>query len=145
VLAFIRRYGDEQLLVVTNLSRFVQYVELDLSAFKGMVARELFGRTAFPPIGEVPYLLTLGPHSFYWFALERPADGEVAVRTTEEGKRPRIQVRGTWDAVFEGEAAQALGLALPRLLQGRRWFGGKGLDIKATTITEVVPFEHEAG
>jgi maltose alpha-D-glucosyltransferase/alpha-amylase len=145
VLAFIRRYGDEQLLVVTNLSRFVQYVELDLSEFKGMVARELFGRTAFPPIGELPYLLTLGPHSFYWFALERPAGDEVAVRSAEEAKRPRIQVSGSWEGVFEGEAAQALALALPGLLQGRRWFGGKGLDIKSTTITEVVPFEHEAG
>jgi maltose alpha-D-glucosyltransferase / alpha-amylase len=145
VLAFIRRHGEERLLVVANLSRFVQYVELDLSAFKGMVAVELFGRTAFPPIGELPYLLTLGPHSFYWFALERPRTEEIPVRATEEARPPRLQVKGRWENVFEGGAAVALGAALPALLRTRRWFGGKALDIKAVTITATFPFEHEAG
>ncbi len=145
VLAFIRRYQDEQLLVVVNLSRFVQYVELDLSAFKGLVAVELFGRTLFPPIGELPYLLTLGPHSFYWFALERPPAAEAVTAATQETSPPRLQVTGTWEDVFEGEAGMAFAAALPGLLRGRRWFGGKALDIKATTIAATVPFEHEAG
>ncbi|HJU12503.1 MAG TPA: maltose alpha-D-glucosyltransferase, partial [Candidatus Binataceae bacterium] len=74
VLAFIRSYGDEQILVVANLSRFVQYVELDLSRFKGCAPIELFGRTQFPRIGELPYLLTLGPHMFDWFSIERRED-----------------------------------------------------------------------
>src|SRR6266446_1705930 len=69
VLAFIRRYQSEVVLVIANLSRFVQYASLDLSAFKGTAPIELFGRTQFPVIGEGPYPLTLGPHSFYWFAL----------------------------------------------------------------------------
>ena len=60
VLAFIRRYQDEVILVVANLSRFVQYVGLDLSAFKGTVPVVLFGRAQFPPVGEAPYFLTLG-------------------------------------------------------------------------------------
>src|SRR4029434_1090137 len=70
VLAFIRRYGDEVILVIDNLSRFVQYAELDLSAFKGMVPLELFGNGRFPPVGDLPYFLTLSPHGFYWFTLE---------------------------------------------------------------------------
>ena len=57
---------------MANLSRFAQFVELDLSEFEGLVPVELFGRTAFPPIGELPYFLTLGPHGFYWFSLEEP-------------------------------------------------------------------------
>src|SRR2546430_8578793 len=69
VRAFIRRYQDEVILVIANLSRFVQYAGLDLSAFKGTSPVELFGRAQFPPIGDAPYFLTLGPHSFYWFAL----------------------------------------------------------------------------
>src|SRR5215469_8051987 len=73
VLTFLRRYEDEQLLVVANLSRFVQYVELPLQAWNGMVPVEVFGQTPFPPIGDLPYLLTLGPHTFYWFALEQPS------------------------------------------------------------------------
>src|SRR4029077_19380159 len=141
-LAFIRRYEEEQLLCGANRARCVQYVELDLSAFKGMVAVELFGRTPFPPIGDLPYLLTLGPHSFYWFALE-PSRGEPArVSAAEEAKPPRIQVSGPWEKVFEGAA---LGAALPALLRSRRWFGGKALDIKSATVTATVPFEHEAG
>jgi len=72
VLAFLRRYENETLLVVANLSRHVQYVELDLSMLKGMVPVELMGRTRFPPLGELPYLLTLGGHDFYWFALQAP-------------------------------------------------------------------------
>ena len=69
VLAFIRKYEDEEILVVANLSRFVQYVELDLSAYAGVRPEELFGRSQFPRIGELPYLLTLGPHNFFWFDL----------------------------------------------------------------------------
>src|SRR5687768_18164969 len=70
VLAFIRRYEDERILVIANLSRFVQGVSLDLSEFKGMVPVEMFGRIEMPPVGETPYFLTLGPHSFYWFSIE---------------------------------------------------------------------------
>jgi maltose alpha-D-glucosyltransferase/alpha-amylase len=57
-------------LVVNNLSRFVQPVELDLSNYVGSVPIELFGETAFPRIGEASYFLSLGPHTFYWFRLE---------------------------------------------------------------------------
>jgi len=78
VLAYIRRYGDETLLIVNNLSRFSQPVELDLSQYRGWVPIELFGETRFPPIGELPYFLTLGPHTFYWFRLERPESEALA-------------------------------------------------------------------
>src|SRR5687767_6648588 len=64
VLAFVRRYGDEALLVIANLSRSVQYVELDLRPFKGSVPVELFGLTEFPTVGDAPYVFTLGPYGF---------------------------------------------------------------------------------
>ena len=69
VLAFVRRTEGEQLLVVINLSRFVQHVSVDLREYGGLVPEEIFGRTTFPKISETPYSLTLGPHGFYWFAL----------------------------------------------------------------------------
>jgi maltose alpha-D-glucosyltransferase/alpha-amylase len=69
VLAFVRIHEDERILVVANLSRFVQYVHLDLSDYAGVVPKELLGGTAFPPITDQPYLLTLGPHGFLWFSL----------------------------------------------------------------------------
>jgi maltose alpha-D-glucosyltransferase / alpha-amylase len=73
VLVFLRRYQDELILCVNNLSRFAQFVELDLREFLGMAPLELYSRNRFPPIGELPYLLTLGPHNFLWFRL-LPAD-----------------------------------------------------------------------
>lgn len=72
-IAYIREYDDQVLLCVANLSRFAQPLQLDLSRFNGWRPIELIGETPFPPIGELPYFLTFGPHNFYWFRLERPA------------------------------------------------------------------------
>jgi maltose alpha-D-glucosyltransferase/alpha-amylase len=71
VLAYIREFGDEMVLVVNNLSSSAQAVELDVRPFKGFVPIEMFGRNLFPRFGDVPYLLTLGPYQFYWFQLRR--------------------------------------------------------------------------
>ena len=73
VLAYLRRYGDDTILCVANLSRSVQPVELDLSPFAGAIPVEMLGYTDFPEVGERPYLLTLGPYGFYWFELQRRA------------------------------------------------------------------------
>jgi len=75
VLAYLRQHEGVTILCVANLSRFVQYVELDLRAFHGMVPLEMIGHVHFPPIGELPYLLTFAPHGFYWFLL---TDGSQA-------------------------------------------------------------------
>jgi maltose alpha-D-glucosyltransferase / alpha-amylase len=71
VLVFLRRYNDETILCVNNLSRFAQYVELDLQALNGLVPLELWSKYTFPPIGQLPYLLTMGPHNFFWFRMLR--------------------------------------------------------------------------
>ncbi len=70
VFAFLRCTSDTTVLCVNNLSRFAQPVELDLRRFNGMTPVELLGKVHFPRIGELPYLLTLAPHGFYWFVLE---------------------------------------------------------------------------
>ncbi len=69
VLAYIRELGDDVVLCVNNLSRFAQPVELSLQRFEGRTPIELLGRVPFPRIGELPYLLTLGPYGFYWFQI----------------------------------------------------------------------------
>ncbi|MES2788381.1 MAG: maltose alpha-D-glucosyltransferase [Planctomycetota bacterium] len=69
VLAFVRQTDSEKLLIVVNLSRFVQHVSMDLRQYGGLVPEEIFGRTPFPKIGDTPYSLTLGPYGFYWFTL----------------------------------------------------------------------------
>jgi maltose alpha-D-glucosyltransferase / alpha-amylase len=82
VLAFVRELHDEKtgetdvMLCVNNLSRFHQPVELDLRRFEGILPMECTGGVQFPRIGELPYLLTLPGHGFYWFQL-RPEEKEV--------------------------------------------------------------------
>ncbi len=71
VVAYTRTFEDQIALVVNNLSRFCQAAELDLARFRGLTPIEMAGNTNFPPIGENPYLITLGPHGFYWFRLEK--------------------------------------------------------------------------
>jgi len=73
VFAYLREGESETILCVANLSRFVQPCELDLRRYENRVPVELFGSTPFPAIGNLPYFLTLGPHTFYWFRLVPPA------------------------------------------------------------------------
>jgi maltose alpha-D-glucosyltransferase/alpha-amylase len=77
ILAFLRRWEDETVLVVANLAGTTQPVELDLTAHGGAVPIELLGQTRFPPISDRPYFLSLGPHGFYWFRLEPRERGPV--------------------------------------------------------------------
>ncbi|WP_219413255.1 maltose alpha-D-glucosyltransferase [Pseudonocardia nigra] len=74
VLAYVRSHGDDVVLCVNNMSRFPQPVELDLSPWQGCAPHELTGGVPFPSIGELPYLLTLPGHGFYWFSITPPEE-----------------------------------------------------------------------
>ena len=76
IFAHLRRFEDDLVLCVHNVARSAQAVELDLSAYEGRYPIELFGRSRFPRIGELPYLLTLAPRGFYWFELVEEGDLE---------------------------------------------------------------------
>ncbi len=71
IFAHVRRYEDDVVLCVHNLARSAQAVELDLGEFEGWVPEEMLGRSAFPRIGELPYLLTLAPRGWFWFQLRK--------------------------------------------------------------------------
>jgi maltose alpha-D-glucosyltransferase/alpha-amylase len=145
VLAFVRAYKDEVVLVVANLSRYVQCVELDLSEFTGMVPVEVFGRTEFPPIGEQSYFLSLGPHSFYWFLLIPQVDGGESLDLSAfVAQLPVLTVSGGWASIFRGKSKTALEQLLPEYLRMRRWFGGKSRRIKRAVIREVLPLPNRA-
>src|ERR1700683_5199591 len=77
VMAYVRELTEDSrseiILCVANVSRFAQAVELDLSQFEACVPVEMLGGAAFPPIGQLPYLLTLPPYGFYWFVLAAAA------------------------------------------------------------------------
>jgi maltose alpha-D-glucosyltransferase/alpha-amylase len=137
VLACIRCYEEECLFIVANLSRFPQHVECDLSAFAGSMPVEVFGRTAFPAIDTRPYRLTMGPHSFHWFALEAPPVTPQPPRTAAQ-QPPYITVTTGWDDVVRSAARDALEDLLPAYLQTAPWFGRKGIPILATTMVESI-------
>jgi len=139
VLAFVRRYEGECLLVIANLSRFVQSVELDLRPYRGLVPVELFGRTPFSPIGDERYPLTLGPHAFYWFALQPEQD---SLGAAPEAGAPVLEVDDSWEDPL-GAATSALETILPDHLQTSPWFAGKGRRVLAARIVEVVAVPHE--
>ena len=141
VLTFIRRHEDETILVVANLSRFVQYVELDLSEFRGRRPVELFGRSEFPRIGELPYFVTVGPHSFYWFSLE-PAEVEAPAPETgpsEMRRWPALNVVASGEELFQGRSRAGLEALLPDYLKSRRWFGGKARQMQYVRILDAIP------
>jgi maltose alpha-D-glucosyltransferase/alpha-amylase len=138
VLAFIRHFENEHILVVANLSRFVNYAELDLSAYKEMTPVELFGQTTFPRIGELPYFIILGPHSFYWFKLELSASAEEHAAAVE-ARLPALHVGDRWEAVLRDRGKASLEKSLPKYLATCRWFGGKARRLRSVSVLETIP------
>ncbi len=128
VLAFTREHEQERILVVANLSRFTQPALLDLSAFAGSVPVEMFGHGRFPAVGEAPYFLSLGPHTFYWFLLEGPPPAAA-------GPEP-VTLAGSWPDVLDDPG---LGAILPAFLRRQRWFGGKAREITDVGVLDVAP------
>jgi maltose alpha-D-glucosyltransferase/alpha-amylase len=129
VLAFTRTHGREQVLVVFNLSRHPQFVELDLESLSGRTPVEMFGRTRFPTITDQPYLLTLGPHGFFWFVLEGSHEGPMSERAS-------LTASGTWTDVTADRPR--LSRALTRFAAERRWFRGKARSMHGCRLADVV-------
>jgi maltose alpha-D-glucosyltransferase / alpha-amylase len=134
VIAYIRAYGDEIVLCVANLSRTPQAVELDLSEWRGRQPVELLGRSAFPPIGELPYLLTLQGYSFYWFELLTTAAEAANLRTAPPEFLTLVMPHGWPDLFREHNLPQLEGDAVPAFLPRQRWFGAKDQKVKAASV-----------
>ncbi len=135
VLAYILEDEQERILCVVNLSRAPQPVELRLPEFDGWVPIELFGQSRFPPIGQLPYFITLAGYGFYWFLLTTEADaphwhGPVSPSLPEFVTL--VAPRG-WSSLLTGPPRQTLEQEiLPAYIGNRRWFGEK--DSALTTI-----------
>ncbi|HET9386332.1 MAG TPA: putative maltokinase, partial [Gemmatimonadales bacterium] len=151
VLAYLREYGEEIVLCVANLGRSAQPVELDLSRFRGRVPVEMLGRTPFPPIGELPYLLTLPLCGFYWFRLA-PA-GEVDAPSWHEERMgrddlPVMVLFDGWTSFFRNRVVPwRIGMAvktreqletdvLARHVEAQRWYAAKGTPVKRANLAD---------
>jgi maltose alpha-D-glucosyltransferase / alpha-amylase len=149
VLVYLREYGDDTILCVVNLSRSAQPVEIDLADQKGTVPIELLGSTAFPPIGELPYFLTLPAYGFYWFRLSREAQAPPwhDERMAPDDLPVLVLVEG-WNSFFpERVAAWRANLAtrlrtqlenrvIPHFVATQRWYAGKGAPIISARLTD---------
>ncbi len=138
VIAYLREFEDEVILVVANLSRTAQAVELDLSAHRTRVPIELTGRTPFPPVGDLPYMLTLPAYGFFWFALAGAEEAptwhdpmpeplpDFITLTTRSGR--------IGDALEGRERSQLEKQTLPAFLPLQRWFAAKDERVRSVAL-----------
>ncbi|MEO7127568.1 MAG: putative maltokinase, partial [Rhodoferax sp.] len=149
ILAYLSEYQEDTILTVFNLSRAAQPVELDLSSCKGRVPVEMLGRTPFPPIGELPYLLTLPSYGFYWFRLDA---GAAVPSWHQDGvalpDRPTLVLFDGWTSFFRNRVMPwRIGMAermrtefetevLPRFIEVQRWYASKGMAIKRARLVD---------
>jgi maltose alpha-D-glucosyltransferase / alpha-amylase len=134
MIAYLRSYGDEIVLCVANLSRSPQAVELDLSDWRGRQPVELLGRSAFPPIGELPYLLTLQGYSFFWFELLQTGAETVSLRATPPEFFTLVMPHGWADLFRQPNLSQLDSDVIPKFLPRQRWFGAKDQRVKAASV-----------
>ncbi|MCC6983920.1 MAG: maltose alpha-D-glucosyltransferase [Bauldia sp.] len=137
VLAYIRELDQDRVLCVANVSRAPQAVELDLSEFKGAVPIELTGGVQFPPIGDLPYLLTLPAYGFFWFQLSSVKADEKRVAPATAPELFTLVLTGGPDTLLRGrEKAAFEKTVVPGFLTAQRWFAGKGSGIKVAKLLD---------
>ncbi|HEY0564005.1 MAG TPA: maltose alpha-D-glucosyltransferase, partial [Terriglobales bacterium] len=134
VLAFVREYQDERILVVANLSRYPQHVELDLRDYEGMAPMEMFGGTEFPPISQNAYPLTLTPYGYFWISLQ------ARVSDVVDGHRGALDrnvlVIDSFEEVFSSKMIGDLSRTLPKFLLQRRWFWLRGRKMRTAQAVD---------
>jgi maltose alpha-D-glucosyltransferase/alpha-amylase len=133
ILAFVRAYKDEKVLVALNLSKYPQVADLDISSCSGYFPEEVLSRNPFPAIGETPYSLTFGAYGYYLFSLKKPVT---------QGSQKEIPEMGTisgWEALLQGQTKNRFEQAiLPHYLNECRWFSGKARGLQGTKIVETI-------
>jgi len=141
VLAYLREHDGKAILCVANLARTPQAVELELGELQGRIPVELDGGTIFPPIGALPYLLTLPPYGFYWFSLEEEA-AWPSQHTPAPEMMPDYQTfvmrRGLTEALIAARTSFEHDV-LPPYLAKRRWYAMKDQTLKAARLALLTP------
>ncbi len=160
ILAYLREWQDESILCVANMSRYPQAVELSLGRFEGRVPIELRGKTSFPPIGKLPYLLTLPGHGYYAFLLAAdapPPTWHAQIAPTRE--LPTLVLLDTWrNLLSPGGSARDVMRALSHttpeklrdevlipFLESQRWYAGKGNQVTGLALPDIGPWRTREG
>ena len=143
VIAYVRQHENDTIVCIANLSRSAQAAEIDLSPWKGRVPVEMLGRTAFPRIGELPYLITLPPYGFFWFLLGDQSEPEAEARVV-----PRETITLVWSNDWASPLAARERYAfehdvLPHFLMECRWFADKARGLPAAKLETVIRLERD--
>ena len=141
VLAYVRQYGSEAILCVANISRSAQAVELDMSPWRGRIPQEMLGRTPFPRIGELPYLVTLPPYGFFWFLLRQEAEHKL------EKVLPReittLVIGPEWESALSSWTKRTFETdVLPTFMPDRRWYADKAYRPVTTSASAAIRIDH---
>jgi len=135
VIAYLREWQGETILCVANLSRSAQPVELELGEFRGRGVVELLGRSAFPPIGELPYLLTLQEHSFLWFELTPTPESEAAWVQAAAPELVTLVISRGWSDLFDRHNLTQLERdVVPNFLPQQRWFAATDQRLRGARL-----------
>ncbi|KYG63798.1 alpha-amylase [Bdellovibrio bacteriovorus] len=137
VLSYVRKLEGEGIVCVVNLSRNAQFVELNLSEFKGATPTEIFGQTEFPKIGEGAYVLTLAPYSFYWLQVSQQEAAEKAGWSTKE--TPIIFDEDPLQTLRDRKVWAPLSKSIKHYLMRSRWYSGKNRRISTIELVESFP------
>ena len=136
VIAYLREWEGETILVVANLARSAQAVELDLSEFRGHQVIEILGHSFFPPVGDQHYPLTLQGHSFFWFELAVPGPDQIGLlpQTASPEFVTLVLPRGWSDLFGDHNRRQLEREVITAFLPRQRWFGAKDRRVLGTGL-----------
>jgi maltose alpha-D-glucosyltransferase/alpha-amylase len=141
VLAFVRTYEKQRIIVVANLSQFSQSTIINLSEYKGCDITEVFSQNRFMNVGEGDYPITIGPYGYFWFQAdvaekkEKEASGELHLLKTEV----------SWEKLFDNynELRVLERKVMLPFMKKCRWFGGKAKAVSKLTLHKAIPVKVE--
>ena len=136
ILALLRKYEDQTILVLVNLSRSAQFVEINHPRFIGLYPEDMLGRTRFPAIKDSPYVIIVGPYGYHLMLLTDGAD-----KAAPQAAAPELAVAGSWENALAGAPLRQLEQSiLPDYLKRCRWFQGKSRIVARVSLAENIPF-----
>jgi maltose alpha-D-glucosyltransferase / alpha-amylase len=134
VLGLLRTYDDKTILVLANLSRTTQFVQINHPRFIGMFLEDMFSRNRFPAIKDSPYVLLLGPYQYHLLLV---TEGGEKLKPLEEGVLPELVTTASWENVLKGNSLQQLQQSvLPEFVRKCRWFQSKSRTIDRLAIID---------
>jgi maltose alpha-D-glucosyltransferase/alpha-amylase len=141
VLAFVRTFEKQRIIVVANLSQFSQATVLNLADYKGCDITEVFSQNRFMNVTESDYPITLGPYGYFWF------QADIAEKKEKEasGELPLLKTESSWEKLFDNynEIRVLERKILLPFMKKCRWFGGKAKVVSKVSIHKTIPVKVE--